>query len=241
MDTMSHGCYVGYHEGVAGGVQQVTRAKFINWNSHGHINDGIKLGAFADQVEIIGGHFHHNTKDGIDTFVSGQDVSIIGAICSNNTVKGIDMKQGATYTGAGAGKGGINRRVVISGCQILDNTSYGVSISTDDAASFKPYGFVITNNIAKGNGGHAFWFNGMARSIVSNNLAHENAQDGFRFLGCEDSTIMGNVADGNYTSGTGAGFTFTKATINAIDYLCSRLAVAGNISYGSASQTIGFY
>lgn len=246
MDTMSHGCYVGYQEGVAGGVQQVTRAKFINWNSHNHVNDGLKLGAFADQVEVIGGHFHHNTRDGIDTFVSGQDVSIIGANCSNNTIKGIDMKQNSLYTGTGAGKGGYNRRVIVNGCLFVSNTVNAISVACDDAVSFRPYGFVITNNIAtltgdNPTGGHAFSFNGMSRSTVSNNLAYANGGNGFRFTGCEDVTISGNVADSNYTFGADAGFRFAKATINSIDYNNERLTVVGNVAYGSPTQVSGFY
>ncbi len=133
-----------WHTGA--GTISVTGAKFINWNSHNHANDGIKLGAFADQVEIIGGHFHHNTKDGIDTFVSGQDVSIVGANCSNNTVKGIDAKI-AELSGVGAGNGGYNRRMIVSGCVLNDNAYNALSLSSSTAdVALYGYNYVITNN-----------------------------------------------------------------------------------------------
>lgn len=236
---MAHGCYVGYEEGVAGGVQQVTRAKFINWNSHHHGSDGIKLGCFSDQVEIIGGHYYNNTRDGLDLFVSGQAVSIIGVHATNNTLNGIDAKWNSAYTGTGAGKGGYNRRVIINGCYLGNNGAEGVKVG-GNTPDYRAEGFTVTNNVAVGNGSgsyHAFLFT-CTKSIISNNIAEANYQAGFVFSSCSDLTITGNIAIGNYIASTGEGFAFKN--VGGAFSKNTRLTVIGNRAYGSSSQTTGF-
>lgn len=237
IDGCTHNMYCGYHEGVAGGVQQITGATIDNITSKNSTNDGLKLGAFADQVRIIGGHFYDNTKDGIDTFISGQDVSIVGAHLTGNGINGLNSKYGSTYTGTGAGKGGYNRSVVISGCHAKGNTYHGFNVETDDP-TYPPPNYILIGNIASENTLRGFTFQALTRSTIQGNIAIRNGQNGFRWISCSDLSIVGNVAEDNYTSGAGEGFIFSSAggAFGAND----RLTIMGNKAYGSATQTYGF-
>jgi len=220
---------------------QVNKCLIQGITSKGSVNDGVKLASFANDVQIIGGHFHDNTKDGIDTFVGGEYISIVGAHCYDNTVKGIDCKRGdiASFP---VPPFAINQYVTIQGCVVKNNGSHGISAviaSPEDYPDIDLDSFTITGNICEGNGNRGI-FVALRRGTISGNICKNNNSRGYSFLSCRDISISGNLADNNCQVSQQAGFDWGVLTNGPPN---RRNMVNGNVSVGSgigSEQRIGF-
>ncbi len=236
---LSHNLLIGWDSSTTNPVSpQVNKCLIQAITSKGSTNDGVKLASFANDVQIIGGHFHDNTKDGIDTFVGGEYLSIVGAHCYDNGVNGIDCKRGdiATFP---VPPFAINQYVTIQGCILKDNGTHGISAVIASPADYPDIdldSFIITGNICEGNGNRGIQV-AMRRGTVSGNICKNNGSRGYTFNSCRDITITGNVADDNCQTSQQAGFHWGQLTAGPPNL---RVMVNGNVAVSSAKQRIGF-
>lgn len=244
IDGLSHNLHLGYQEKVAEANPQVNRVIISNIISKNSVNDGLKLAAHCNNVQIVGGYFYNNTKDGIDMFVAGEYVSIMGVHCFNNRVKGLDVKYDSVVpglTGNGLGQGGYNRRVTIQGCIFTGNVVNAISIAGALIEPFQPTGIIIDGNIACNSGGHAF--NIHARGcILTNNVAVGNNARGFNVISSQDIVLIGNIAERNCLSSCSEGFNFGLQS-GTNPPKSERILAIGNIAIGSGTnkgQQYGF-
>ena len=226
---------------------QVTKATFIGVKSHAATGgDGIKLYAFAREIEIIGGHYHDNANNGIDMYVCGEYVLVDGVNCEGNTVDGIDLKYAAD-TGEGVNQLGIARRTTIRSSMFRNNGEYGIRAHIEAAYTGSELGIqnaTIEGNLCEGNGVHGGIF-GMAQGNVSGNLFVRNTQRGAMFTSCQNVSIIGNHAWDNGTSGVNkSGFVFGTGLYTGAGN-SKKCTVMGNTtgdtrSGGSRTQNRGF-
>lgn len=243
VSTCSRNILLGYMPSDAANPQ-VTRATFLNVNSHGATGgDGLKMHTHARDIEIIGGHYYGNSNNGIDLYVCGEYVTVHGAISENNGVDGIDLKYNVD-TGEGVGQLGFARRTSIRSCLLRNNTSYGVRSIIDDPYTGTESGVqnaIIEGNILEGN--EIGLSCNLRESIVSGNICRANTVRGANFQSCENVSIIGNQFWDNGTSNaSGCVFGIAAYTGAGNNKKCTVIGnVAGDSRSGGArTQIRGF-
>lgn len=101
-------------------------------NSHGALNDGLKLTSSVLEGRIIGGQYHHNGADGLDGYVGGEQFDAIGVLFCDNGNHGAECKisspNSSNVSPGETGVHGANRRFTFSHCRFLRNAIEGIAV-----------------------------------------------------------------------------------------------------------------